>query len=126
VEIPNDQVLEVFAVFAVFAKGFTLPTGSLSQNTYMVLSWVMILPKKIRVKRVLYVACKSRPGGNTMLVEQLSEADVLAIPSSDIANVLMDLVLLTRVLVGCPRPIQLCTMCHRARFHGQISRFILC
>ena len=45
-----------------------------------------------------------------MLVEQLSEADVLAIPSSDIANVLMDLVLLTRVLVGCPRPIQLYTM----------------
>ena len=46
--------------------------------------------EQIRVKRALYVARMSRPGGNTTLVEQLSDADVLSIPSEDIAAIVMD------------------------------------
>lgn len=42
------------------------------------------------VKRALYVARMSRPGGNTTLVQNLSDAEVLAIPSSDSASVLLD------------------------------------
>ena len=46
--------------------------------------------EQIRVKRALYVARMSGPGGNTTLVEQLSDADILAMASDDIVGVLMD------------------------------------
>jgi hypothetical protein len=46
--------------------------------------------EQIRVKRALYVARMSGPNGNTTLVQQLSDSDVLSIPSDDIAGVLMD------------------------------------
>ena len=46
--------------------------------------------EQIRVKRALYVARASRPGGNTTLVQQLSDADILAMSSRDMAEVLMD------------------------------------
>lgn len=46
--------------------------------------------EQIRVKRALYVARMSGPGGNTTLVKQLSDADVLSLPSDDTAAILMD------------------------------------
>ena len=46
--------------------------------------------EQIKVKRALYVARMSGPGGNTTLVEQLSDAEVLAISFGDAATVLMD------------------------------------
>ena len=46
--------------------------------------------EQISVKRALYVARKSGPGGNTTLVPQLSDGDVLAMSSSNLSKVLMD------------------------------------
>ena len=46
--------------------------------------------EQIRVKRALYIARMSGPNGNTTLVQQISDSDVLSIPSDDIAEVLMD------------------------------------
>lgn len=46
--------------------------------------------EQIRVKRALYVARASRPGGNTTLVQPFSDADILAMSSSDISEVLTD------------------------------------
>ena len=46
--------------------------------------------EQIRVKRALYVARMSGPGGDTTQVEQLSDADILAIASDDIVGVLTD------------------------------------
>jgi len=46
--------------------------------------------EQIRVKRALYVARMSGPGGNTTLVEELSDADILGISSEEIAAVLLD------------------------------------
>ena len=46
--------------------------------------------EQIVVKRALYVARMSGPGGNTTLVRSLSDTDVLNIPSDQIAAVLMD------------------------------------
>jgi hypothetical protein len=46
--------------------------------------------EQIRVKRALYVARMSGPGGDTTLVQQLSDSDVLSMPSDDIADVLLD------------------------------------
>ena len=46
--------------------------------------------EQIVVKRALYVARMSGPGGNTTLVQSLSDTDVLNIPSDDIVDILMD------------------------------------
>jgi hypothetical protein len=46
--------------------------------------------EQIRIKRALYVARMSGPDGNTTLVKQLSDSEVLSMPSDDIAGVLMD------------------------------------
>lgn len=46
--------------------------------------------EQIRVKRALYVARMSGPGGNTTLVQQLSDADVLGLSSEDVAGILLD------------------------------------
>ena len=46
--------------------------------------------EQIRVKRALYTARLSRPGGNTTLVQQLSDSAVAALPSGDMAGVLLD------------------------------------
>jgi len=46
--------------------------------------------EQIRVKRALYVARMSRPNGNTTLVKPLSNAEILAIPSDNVVDVLMD------------------------------------
>ena len=45
---------------------------------------------QIRVKRALYTARMSGPGGNTTLVQQLSDSAVAALPSDDMAGVLLD------------------------------------
>ena len=46
--------------------------------------------EQVTVKRALYTARMSRPGGNTTLVEHLSDSAVLALPSDDMASVLLD------------------------------------
>ena len=46
--------------------------------------------EQIRVKRALYTARLSRPGGNTTLVQQLSDSAVAALAPDDMANVLLD------------------------------------
>ena len=70
--------------------------------------------EQIRVKRALYIARMSGPGGNTTLVQQLSDQAVAALPSSDMAGVLLDplipfqvsralIVILQRDLPRCSR-----------------------
>lgn len=44
--------------------------------------------EQIAVKRALYVASASGPGGNTTLVQPLSDATIMAIPSEEIVNVM--------------------------------------
>lgn len=46
--------------------------------------------EQTRVKRALYVAHMSGPGGNTTSVGQYSDAEILAISSSELASVLLD------------------------------------
>lgn len=46
--------------------------------------------EQIMVKRALYVAHMSGPGGNTTLVGQYSDAAILAMSSSDLAGYLLD------------------------------------
>jgi len=48
------------------------------------------ITEQLRVKKALYVARKSGPGGNTTSVQPISDSDVLSIPSDQIVGVLMD------------------------------------
>jgi len=70
--------------------------------------------EQTRVKRALYVARMSGPNGNTTSVQQLSNAEVLAIPSDKIVDVLMDPLINFQVRKG----FTVILMCYSSRSRG--------
>jgi hypothetical protein len=57
---------------------------------------------QLTIKRALYIADATEPGGNTTLVQPLSDADIMAISSSTLADVLGDPLINFQVSVVFP------------------------
>ena len=62
--------------------------------------------QQIALKRALYVASLSGPGGNTTQVQPISDSDIMTIPPNDIGRFLLD-PLVTFQVSGVLPPIQI-------------------